>query len=240
MSEIIALSTHAAPVSKDVLILDQVHIHMGKRCVLHNVDLRLSRGSMTAIMGANGAGKTSLLKSLVGIVPVTSGSIDVDRNDQTIGYLPQITDFDRDFPVRVRDLIAMGLIGKGLSRAEQKSVIADILEQVNLSGYAASFVQDLSAGQLKRALMGRMIAQDADIWCLDEPFAELDRASCDLMMAILRRMQSAGKTILVVIHDDQLLRQGFDFILSLQNQTATLHKNPHLQPGIIKLQQATC
>lgn len=237
MSEIIAL----APRPEDLIALDQVHIHMGKRCVLHNVDLRLSAGSMTAIMGANGAGKTSLLKSLVGIVPVTSGAIDIKNRDAlSIGYLPQISDFDREFPLRTRDLIAMGLIGRGMPRAAQKQKTAEILAQVNLENQAAQFVQDLSAGQLKRALMGRLMAQGADIWCLDEPFAELDRGNCDAMMALLRRAQSQGKTILVVIHDDQLLRQGFDFILSLENQTAILHKNPHFQTGIVKLHQATC
>ncbi len=219
---------HAAD---DLIAMDGAHIHFDKRCVLHAMNLRIQRQSMVAIMGPNGAGKTSLLRAIVGILPVTTGSIAIaGRQKLTIGYLPQISDFDRDFPLRVSELVGMGLMKKKLAKTARKEIVDNALADVQLSDYADSFIQDLSAGQLKRAFLARILAQDADIFCLDEPFAELDQSSTAQIMSLLKRAQARGKTILVVIHDPALLNQGFDQILRISNQTATLDINPHTYP----------
>ncbi len=206
------------------ICIEHVHVHLGKRCILHDVNLKIAAGQMIAVMGVNGAGKTSFLKAMLGLLPITSGTILVNlRSSQKIGYLPQISDFDREFPIRVRELVSMGLIGQKLTQNAKKQIVTSALADVDLEPYAHFFIEDLSAGLLKRALFARLLAQNADILCLDEPFAGVDENTTHELMQNLLQQQKNGKTVLAVVHDTILAQKYFTDILLLHEQSAKLY-----------------
>jgi zinc/manganese transport system ATP-binding protein len=132
------------------------------------------------------------------------------------GYLPQITDFDRDFPITVEQTIAMGAMGKKTGDIRLK--IAAALRDVGLDHIQKRLIGDLSAGQLKRVLFARLIVQDADIICLDEPFAEIDEQSTAMLMRHLLTWKQSGKTIMVVLHNLEMAKQYFDHAIILSSE----------------------
>jgi ABC-type Mn2+/Zn2+ transport system ATPase subunit len=229
MSVILPLRAVSAPDAEPPAIrppairLSGVHLHYNRACVLHDLHLEIPPGKLVAITGPNGAGKTSLLKLLTGQLPLQSGEVAVEQVLATnLAYLPQNPSIQRDFPITVTELVAMGLYGQKLSPAQQQQKIAQALAEMDLSTKSAQMMGSLSAGQLKRALLARILVQDALFWCLDEPFAELDDASAKRVLALLRRLSNAGKTILVVLHQENLLADNFDMVLGLTQQKVTI------------------
>ena len=217
MAHIIPIHKSGAISDNAIISLEQVHLHYDKKCVLHNLDMSIPSASMTAIMGRNGAGKTTLLKAIMGIIPLSSGTIRInDAQNLKFGYLPQITDFDRDFPITVEQTIAMGAMGKKTGDIRQKITAA--LRDVGLDHMQKRLIGDLSAGQLKRVLFARLIVQDADIICLDEPFAEIDEQSASMLMRHLLAWKQLGKTIMVVLHNLEMARQYFDHAIILSTE----------------------
>ncbi len=191
--------------------LDRLCVHYGNYCALHDVSGIIFKGSLTAVSGPNGAGKTTLLKTILGIVPPTSGSVEMAAG--SMGYLPQISEFDRDFPIRVIDLVAMGrlkpfhFLQNPLKTHRQD--ILNAMEQAGIAHRQNHLIGEISAGQLKRALFARMILQNADLLCLDEPFAEVDEESRRGLMSIILHLHRQGKTIIMVSHDSALVQNAF-------------------------------
>ena len=177
-------------------------------------------GSLTAIAGANGAGKTTLLRAMAGIHPIASGEIDRDglRQDQ-IALLPQGSQLDRSFPLTCQDVVALGLTARlgafrGISRA-QRAAAADALAAVGLPGHAARPIGALSTGQFQRVLFARMMLQDAPVLLMDEPFAGVDAVTAEDLMALVTGWSHQGRTILIVLHDVELIRHSFPSVLLL-------------------------
>ena len=228
MSLILPLRAVSPPAAVPPAIrLSGVHLHYNRSCILHDLHLEIPSGKLVAITGPNGAGKTSLLKLLTGQLPLQSGEVEVKSALATsLAYLPQNPSAPRDFPITVAELVAMGLYGQKLKLQHRRQKIAEALAEMGLSAKSGQMIGNLSAGQFKRALLARILVQDALFWCLDEPFAELDDASAKRVLALLRRLVDDGKTILVVLHQENLLADNFDVLLGLdQRQLAFLSKN---------------
>ncbi len=195
-----------------------------RRPVLWDIDLTVPEGKLVGIVGPNGAGKTTLIKAALGLVPLASGKVEIygksyAEQRRLVGYVPQRESVDWDFPVTVRDVVLMGTYGRlgwfrRPGRAERQ--IADrCLEQVDIASLANRQIRQLSGGQQQRVFLARALAQQAQLYFLDEPFAGVDAATEVAIIELLHTLRSDGKTVLVVHHDLQTVREYFDYVILL-------------------------
>ncbi|TRX50681.1 metal ABC transporter ATP-binding protein [Fulvivirga sp. M361] len=208
----IALEIHDLTVSYD------------RKPVLWDVDLSLPKGKLVGIVGPNGAGKSTLIKSVMGLAPNSSGYVRLfDRNleqvRQSISYVPQRESVDWDFPASVLDVVLMGRYGKlGLFKRPRKSdkeVAMDSLRKVGMEAYAKRQISQLSGGQQQRVFLARALAQQAELYFMDEPFAGVDAATEKIIISLLREMTEKGSTVVVVHHDLQSVTEYFDWVILL-------------------------
>lgn len=195
----------------------------GHICALQSIDVDIPCGQLTALIGPNGGGKSTFMKILAGIYQADQGQIDIPRTTLSdLAYLPQSTTIDRSFPLQVQDVVAMGLWSKtGMFRKlppALKPCIHEILAQVGLSGFEKRPLMALSGGQFQRLLFARLIAQDARILLLDEPFAAIDPATTEDLILLIQSWQNQGKTVLVVLHDLNIVKKYFPHALLLARQ----------------------
>ena len=195
-----------------------------RKPVLWDIDCIIPEGKMVGIIGPNGAGKSTLIKAILGLVPRSSGWIRVygqpySAKRADIGYVPQRESVDWDFPVDVLDVVTMGTYGRlGWFRrpgAAQRRTAESALEKVGMRELASRQISQLSGGQQQRVFLARALAQDAQIYLMDEPFAGVDAATEAAIVEVLRELRSAGKTVVVVHHDLQTVERYFDALLLL-------------------------
>lgn len=176
---------------------------------LTGVSFEVGEGDAIALLGPNGAGKSTLLQSLLGLLP-TSGTAEVlgvtpGARASEVGYLPQSTHIDPDFPVSLRQVVMMGRYRRmGLFRwpsAADREVVRRAIETVGLTELANTTFGELSGGQRQRALVAQGIAQDTELLLLDEPTAGVDAESSERIAACLARLAARGRTIVVASHD---------------------------------------
>jgi zinc/manganese transport system ATP-binding protein len=164
-------------------------------------------GSLTAIVGANGAGKTTVLHAIAGLVAPRHGSIEIAGADSPadLAYLPQRDSIDRDFPISVLEFAALGgwaRIGAlGRVSPELRLRGTNALKAVGLDELAGRMLGELSVGQFRRALFARVIVQEASIVLLDEPFAGVDAATSGDLLRIVQGWHGEGRTVMVALHD---------------------------------------
>lgn len=181
-------------------------------------------GSLIAIVGPNGAGKSTLIKACLGLVPRASGVVEFwgegygDARSR-IGYVPQRESVDWDFPVSALDVVCMGRYRKigwfrPVSRRHRAAALA-CLERVGMAALAGRQISRLSGGQQQRVFLARALAQEADLYFMDEPFAGVDAATERAIVDVLRDLRSQGKTVVVVHHDLQTVREYFDHVILL-------------------------
>ena len=195
-----------------------------KRPVLWGIDLKVPKGKLVGIIGPNGAGKSTLIKAAMGQLPLNSGWVKVfgepvKKNLKRIGYVPQRESVDWDFPVNVMDVVLMGRYGHlGFMRRPKKAdreIARACLEKVKMLPYANRQISNLSGGQQQRVFLARALAQESDIYFMDEPFAGVDAATETAIVAILQELREKGKTLLIVHHDLPTAKQYFDSLLLL-------------------------
>lgn len=188
---------------------------------VHHLDGVVRKGSLTAVVGANGSGKSTLMKGVVGLLKPMSGSVSVVPGVR-MAYLPQQSELDRSFPARVQDLVSLGLWPRrgllGRHRAEDREAVARALVAVGLDGFGTRSVDTLSGGQLQRALFARVLVQDADLILLDEPFNAIDARTMVDLIGLIKRWHGESRTILVVVHDLDLVRDHFPEALLLARE----------------------
>ena len=198
---------------------NKLSVAYGEAVVLDSVDLVIPQGTVMGLLGPNGAGKTTLLKSILELVPKRSGSISVlgrpyAENRRQVGYVPQRSSIDWDFPVDVRDLVLMGTYGRlGWIRRpgrNEKHQAAVALERLGMSDLAHRQIGELSGGQQQRAFLARAFVQDAPIYFLDEPFVGVDVPTEQTIVGLLHEMRNDGKTIIVVQHDLKTVGEYLD------------------------------
>ena len=189
-----------------------------------SVDASFRKGRMTAIVGPNGAGKSTLLKATLGLVKPLSGSVEVfgaplDAMRRRVAYVPQRASVDWDFPARVSDVVAMGLYGDlgllGRFTGAHRRRVTDCLTRVGMEDFANRQIGQLSGGQQQRVFLARALAQDADLYLLDEPFAGVDAATEKAIIAVLKSLRDEGKTVIAVHHDLATVPEYFDDVLIL-------------------------
>ncbi len=198
--------------------------------VLWSVDVDVPVGSFLAIVGPNGAGKTTFMKSILGLLKPLAGTISflgasLDHVIKTgsIAYVPQRMSVDWDFPISVQEVVMMGRYGSlgwfKRPTALDKEMVIDALRQVDLEAFAQKPIGSLSGGQQQRVFFARALAQQAEIYVLDEPFANIDAATEQVLVGILQQLAAIGKTVLVVHHDLHTVRTYFKTALLLRNRT---------------------
>jgi zinc/manganese transport system ATP-binding protein len=185
---------------------------------VHHLSGVVERGSLTAVVGANGSGKSTLMKGIVGVLKPMSGSVVVEK-DVRVAYLPQQSELDRSFPARVIDLVSLGLWPRrgllGRFTAGDREQVSRALMGVGLGGFEKRPIDSLSGGQLQRALFARVLVQDADLILLDEPFNAIDAKTVGDLIALIKRWHGEKRTIMVVVHDLDLVREHFPETLLL-------------------------
>lgn len=195
-----------------------------RRPVLWDVDLAVPEGKLVGVVGPNGAGKTTLIKAALGLVPLASGKVEIygrPYRDQRrlVGYVPQRESVDWDFPVTVRDVVLMGTYGRlGWVRRPgrpERELADHCLEQVGMHALARRQIRQLSGGQQQRVFLARALAEEAKLYFLDEPFAGVDAATEAAIVTLLQTLRSTGKTVFVVHHDLQTVREYFDYVILL-------------------------
>lgn len=198
-----------------------------RRPVLWDIDFSIPEGKLVGVVGPNGSGKTTLLKSIMDLVPHDSGWVklfdqSLEEVRSRISYVPQRESVDWDFPVSVEQVVRMGRYRKGnlLRRltAHDKTVARQALEKVGMEAFADRQISQLSGGQQQRVFIARSLAQEADLYLMDEPFAGVDAASEDAILKLLQEMQQAGKTVVIVHHDLQTAREFFDWMILLNTR----------------------
>ncbi|MCH2596749.1 MAG: metal ABC transporter ATP-binding protein [Pirellulales bacterium] len=215
-----------------------------RRPVLWDIDMQIPEGKLVGIVGPNGAGKTTLIKAALGLVPLASGKVEIyaksyQQQRHLVGYVPQRESVDWDFPVTVRDVVLMGTYGHlgWFKRPGKKQYeIADrCLQQVGISQLSNRQIRQLSGGQQQRVFLARALAQNAQLYFLDEPFAGVDAATEAAIFELLQTLRSTNKTVLVVHHDLQTVRDYFDYVILLNMRlvaygpTETTFTNENLQ-----------
>ncbi|QQM30765.1 metal ABC transporter ATP-binding protein [Martelella lutilitoris] len=185
---------------------------------VHHLNGVVGKASLTAVVGGNGSGKSTLMKGIVGLLRPLGGSCAVAPGTR-LAYLPQLSELDRSFPARVVDLVSLGLWPRrgllGRHRAEDRRAVSDALMAVGLEGFEKRPVDSLSGGQLQRALFARVLVQDADLILLDEPFNAVDARTITDLVALIKNWHGERRTVMVVVHDLDLVREHFPQALLL-------------------------
>ncbi|MGB4101630.1 MAG: ABC transporter ATP-binding protein [Alphaproteobacteria bacterium] len=179
---------------------------------VHHVSARFKPGTLTAIVGPNGGGKSTLLKAVMGMIPLMSGHILMNGvTARDCAYMPQQSEIDREFPLRAIDLVNFGhwhrIRGVGRLMPEMAKISQDALARVGMAAFAERSIGSLSVGQFQRVLFARIIVQDARLILLDEPFAPIDSRTVLDLAPLLRQWRDEGRTILLVVHDLALAQE---------------------------------
>ena len=192
--------------------------------VLWDVDLDIEPGKATAIVGPNGAGKSTLLKAVLGLVPIAAGTtrvygahLDTVRN--RVAYIPQRGTVDWDFPTTSLDVVTMGRYGRiGWFRRPSKAdraIAEECLAKVGMSPFAKRQISQLSGGQQQRVFLARALAQEADLYLMDEPFVGVDAVTERAIVELLHDVRDAGNTVVAVHHDLESVPAYFDNVVLL-------------------------
>lgn len=206
------------------LHVEDLTVSYHSKPVLWDIDFDVPPGVMAAIVGPNGAGKSTLIKSVLGLVPSMAGHVTLfgrpyKQHRRRVGYVPQRSSVDWDFPTTALDVVTMGLYGRlGWLRRpgwRERNEAMAALEMVGMDQLSTRQISELSGGQQQRVFLARALVQDADVYFLDEPMAGVDATTERAIVDILRRLRDDGKTVIVVHHDLQTVRSYFDWLLIL-------------------------
>lgn len=218
-------STNAPPPGGTVALeTHDLTVAYHKKPVIYGVDVAVPAGQLVGVIGPNGAGKSTLIKAVLGLLPLTGGWVKIfgepyHRATKRVGYVPQRESVDWDFPVNVMDVVLMGRYGKlGLLRRpgkEDREIARQCLERVKMVPFANRQISNLSGGQQQRVFLARALAQDSDLYLMDEPFAGVDAATESAIIEVLHELRDRGKTLLVVHHDLPTAETYFDMLLLL-------------------------
>ncbi|MBK1636253.1 metal ABC transporter ATP-binding protein [Rhodovulum adriaticum] len=213
-----ALPTDTCPADSPLAVRG-LTVSYGEKPAVFSVDATFPARAMSAIIGPNGAGKSTFLKAALGVVPRLSGEVRVfgtpiEKARDRIAYVPQRASVDWDFPATVLDVVQMGLYRRvgllGRMSGRMRALALDCLGRVGMADFAHRQIGQLSGGQQQRVFLARALAQDADLYLLDEPFAGVDAATERAIIDVLKGLRDAGKSVVAVHHDLSTVRGYFD------------------------------
>ncbi|GIP59955.1 metal ABC transporter ATP-binding protein [Paenibacillus woosongensis] len=198
-----------------------------KKPVLRSVSFQIPSGKLIGVLGPNGAGKSTLLKAVLGLIPKVDGEVKIygkpyEEQRKLVGYVPQRESVDWDFPTNALDVVMMGRYGHlGWFRrpgAEERRIALDCLTKVGMADFADRQISQLSGGQQQRVFLARALAQNAQLYFMDEPFAGVDATTEKAIIGLLHELKEQGKTVLVVHHDLATVKEYFDHVLLLNGE----------------------
>ena len=233
-----------APITGELLRLDGIGVRLGGREILRDVSLTIRPGEFTGLIGPNGAGKTTLLRIMLGLQDVTRGSVLIDGaprtpRDASIGYVPQKLGIEPDTPLRVRDVVSLGVDGHKLgirlpSRARRERV-DDMLTAVGARRFADARIGELSGGEQQRVMIAHALIGRPRLLLLDEPLANLDISSEQGIVSVLARLAKAeGIAVLLSAHDMNPLMPVMDRIVYVAaGRVATGTTEEVVQPEVL-------
>jgi manganese/iron transport system ATP-binding protein len=195
-----------------IIAADVTVTYRNGHTALHNASFEIPKGTITALVGVTGAGKSTLFKAIMGFLPAAKGQISIlgmpvaEALAKTIvAYVPQSEEVDWTFPVLVEDVVMMGRYGHmGFFRRPKQAdhaAVADALARVNMIEFRHRQIGELSGGQRKRVFLARALAQEGQVILLDEPFTGVDVKTEDAIVALLRDLRDEGRVILVSTHN---------------------------------------
>lgn len=202
-----------------------------RKRVLSNIFFDIEEGHRYGILGPNGSGKSTLLKAILGLIPDYTGEVtvlgkDVSQVRKQVVYVPQRSEIDFTFPATVRDVVLMGRYPhkKVFNRLnkEDHRLADEALDELGIANLQNRQIGELSGGQQQRTFLARALAQQANVLLLDEPFVGVDIPTEEKIIAVLRKLSAAGKTLMVVHHDLQAVPEYFDHVILL-NQRLIAH-----------------
>ena len=209
---------------ESLLALDHVAIGYGRRVVLTDVSVTLRRGSFTGLLGANGTGKSTLIKTILGILPPVAGRVEVHPiagRPPVFGYVPQREALDPLFLLSSFEVALMGACGRvppgRLFNAAEKDFARECLRQAGADNFAGKRFSELSGGQKQRVLIARALTARPDFLLLDEPTAGIDAAASEAILELLRRLHQQPMTILMVNHDLAAVRRSVQDVIWLHH-----------------------
>ncbi|WP_030382071.1 MULTISPECIES: metal ABC transporter ATP-binding protein [unclassified Streptomyces] len=233
--------------AEPVIALRGVTAELGSRPVLRGIDLTVRRGEVVALLGANGSGKSTAVRTVIGQVPVTSGDVELFgtprrrfRDWRRVGYVPQRTTAAGGVPATVTEVVSSGRLSRtrfGVLRRADRDAVRHALELVGMADRAKDSVDALSGGQHQRVLIARALAAEPELLIMDEPMAGVDLASQRVLAEALRGQVAEGVTVLLVLHELGPLEPLIDRAVVLRDG-CVLHDGPppkalglHALPG---------
>jgi ABC-type Mn2+/Zn2+ transport system ATPase subunit len=213
------------------VVLSEVTTGYDERAALTDITVAVAPGTLLAVFGPNGGGKSTLLKVIAGLLQPWSGHVHVlgaepGREARRVAYVPQAEQVDWEFPVSVWDVVVMGRYARlGPFRrpgADDRRAVADALELVGMTAHAQTQIGRLSGGQRRRAFLARAIAADPDLYLLDEPVTGVDPTTQEDLMRILEAETRRGKTVIATTHDLAAAAERFEDVLAI-NRTVIAH-----------------
>lgn len=209
------------------ITVSDLSVAYDRKRVLSNIFLEIGEGHRYGILGPNGSGKSTLLKAILGLIDDYSGTVtmlgqEVRKVRRQVVYVPQRSEIDFTFPATVRDVVLMGRYPhkKVFQRlnAEDVRLAEEAMAELDIVNLQHRQIGELSGGQQQRTFLARALAQQADILLLDEPFVGVDIPTEEKIIAVLRKLSAAGKTLLVVHHDLQAVPDYFDHVILLNQR----------------------
>lgn len=213
--------------SHSPLVIRDLSAAYQKKPVLRQVSFEAPEGKLIGIVGPNGAGKSTLIKAALGLIPRLTGEVLVygkpyKEQLHRVGYVPQRESVDWDFPTNALDVVTMGTYGRlGWFKrpgTQEKRTAMECLDKVGMADYAGRQISQLSGGQQQRVFLARALAQNAELYFMDEPFVGVDAATEKAIITLLTDLKKQGKTVLVVHHDLSTVTEYFDWVMLLNVQ----------------------
>lgn len=223
--------------------IENVSVNYAQTVALRNICFEVNKGEYLAIMGPNGGGKSTLLKSILGLIPVDSGKVlifgkPIQSCGTQISYVPQFSDVDRNFPVTALEVVMTSYIRNGLHpffryKTEQKQEALKKMEYVGIAELAKRQISELSGGEFQRLLIARALAVNPQILILDEPTASVDPHSRETIYNVLDNLnKNKNITILMVTHDLSAISSKVSRLACL-NETLVYHGDPKLTQSVV-------
>lgn len=222
--------------------IKNVTVEFDQTTALKDIDLTVEKGEFLGIIGPNGGGKTTLLKLILGLLKPDKGTVKVfgknpKKTKGKVGYVPQYSDFDPEFPISVKEVVQMGRLGKSKLRTKitkkDEKIIKNSLKKVDLWNLKNRRISDLSGGQHQRTLIARALATEPEILILDEPTTSVDENVKNNIHDLLIELKKQGKTILISTHDAGVIYSQKDSVACL-NQSLVCHTTDEITPETLE------
>lgn len=227
--------------NKEAICIEDLSVQYGETRALSNVSLRVNEGDYLGIIGPNGGGKTTLLKSIVGLIPITSGDISIyekksHQAGKLIAYVPQISDLNKQFPITVQQVVLTGRLPSNIAfyhrySKQDLAIVDEILNEIGIYKLKDRMISGLSGGEFQKMLIARALAIEPKILLLDEPTASVDSNSRDQIFSLLNSLNQR-MTIILVTHDLLAVSSHVKSLACINNQLV-YHGNTEFNEDVV-------